>query len=87
MKLNVSDEHKKHMANLSIEAQVLNNLLQQRKAMLEEVGRNILTTNGCSPKLYALSFSAAKDEWEAILKPNALTVPTPGTDLNKIKKN
>ena len=87
VKLNLTDEQKKMMANLNIEFKVLSQLATERRAIMDSTARDILTTNGYSPKLYALSFSPAKDSWEAILKPNALTVPAPGADIKKIVKN
>jgi len=87
IKLNVTDEDKKHLANLDIEVKVLGNLFNQRRAMLEQKAISILETNSLSPKLYAITFNVAKDEYEAILKPGAITIPAPGTNINKIKTN
>jgi len=87
MKLNVTDEHKKHMSNLLIEIRVLEQLTRERKAMMEKKAIDILTTNGLSPKLYSMHFNPSEDKWEAMLKPGVLTVPAPGTDISKIKSN
>lgn len=87
IKLKVDDKDKKVMGNLEIEFRVLNNLTIQRKAMMDKKAVDILIANGLDPKLYALSFLAAKDDWEALLKPGALTIPAPGTNLKSIKEN
>ena len=87
IELKVSDNDKRQMANLLTECQVLDNLLMERRSLLESKGREILDTNSLSPKLYAMRFDSRKDIWEAVLKPGVISVPTPGTDLEKIKKN
>ena len=85
--LNVTDEDKKLMANLLTECQVLDHLLRERKVFFEATGKKILETNSLSVNLYALRFDSRKDTWEAILKPTAISIPTPGTNVNNIKKN
>lgn len=87
IRLNVTDEQKKRMANLNLEARVLNNLLEERKAMMDILGKEIMTANGLSVNTYNMFFSVSKDTWEATLKPSAITIPAPGTDLSKIKTN
>ena len=87
IKLKVTDETKKQLANLNIETQVLSKLTVERKAFMDALGREILVTNGLDPKLYSVVFSPANDKWEAVLKPDALTIPAPGTNLQKIKGN
>ena len=87
MKLKVTDEDKKQMASFAVEERVLITLAKERRFLMNSKAQDILTTNGLSPKLYAMSFNAAKDEWEAQLKPESIAIPTPGTDLSKIKGN
>jgi len=87
IKLKVSDADKKQMANHDIEARVLNALLGERRFLLETKAKEILETNGLSSSLYVMSFNPAKDEWEAMLKPGIISVPTPGGNPAEIKKN
>lgn len=87
IKLKVTDDDKKHLSNFSIEAMVLNNLLGERKRFMDAKASEILIANGLDPKLYGVNFNPKEDKWEAILKPGALTIPAPGTNLNKIKTN
>lgn len=85
IKLNVTDEDKRRVSNLSIEVQVLNNLLAERRAMMDKKVGDILDANSLSPRLYALAFS--EDKWEAVLKPGSIAIPTPGTNIGKIRTN
>jgi len=87
IKLKVDDNAKKQMTNFNIEAQVLARLTTERRAMMDSLAKEILTANGLDAKLYGMVFSPKDDKWEAILKPGVLSVPTPGTDINKIKTN
>lgn len=84
IKLEVTDQDKQQMANLSTECQVLNNLLGERRAALDNKAREILTTNALSPNLYALKFNPGQDLWEAVLKQGGLIVPTPGIKRAKL---
>ena len=87
IKLKVTDEDKNQMGRFAVEEQVLVALAKERRFLINSKGQDILTTNGLSPKLYVMRFDAAKDMWEAQLKPEAIAIPTPGTDLSKIKGN
>jgi len=87
IKLKVTDEDKKQMAKFAVEERVLIALANERRFLLNSKAQDILTTNGMSPKLYAMNFSAPEDKWEAVLRPGAIAVPVPGTDLSKIKGN
>lgn len=87
IKLKVTDEDKKQMGSFAVEERVLVALAKERRFLMNSKAQDILTTNGLSPKLYIMRFDAAKDEWLAMLKPDALAIPTPGTDLSKIKGN
>ena len=87
VKLNVTDEDKTQLANLNIEAQVLSNLLAERKARMDKKAREILETNSLSTSIYAMIFSVADDKWEAVLKPGAISVPQNGIRPGKIIRN
>lgn len=68
IKEKVTIEQKNQMRNLMIEISVLDNLLKERKAMLQETGVEIITKAGLSPKTYNLRFNSGKDIWDAELK-------------------
>lgn len=85
--LKLTDDAKKHMSNLAFEAKVLNNLLGERRAMMEGKAREILETNGFSPSLYAMHFSVAEDKWEAVLKPGSLSIPENGIKPARVIRN
>lgn len=85
IKLQVTEQDKKQMANLSMECQVLNNLLVERRAALQNKVGEILTTNALSPKLYVLKFNPGKDLWEAELKVGVIAVPT--QEMKRVKLN
>lgn len=87
IKLNVTGEQKKQLANLSVESKVLFNLANERKFLMEQVGAKILQDNHLDPKLYAMQFNSGKDNWTATLKPGSISIPTPGTDISNIKTN
>ena len=87
IKLKVTDEDKKQMARFAVEEQVLIALAKERRFLINSKAQDILTTNGLSSKLYVMGFSAAKDIWEAQLKPGSIAIPAPGTDVAKIKGN
>lgn len=87
IKLKVTDEQKNHMANFDIEARVLDNMLKERKVLMDKEAVEILTTNGLDHKLYAMRFSPGQDLWEAILKPGAIAVPVPGSNIRNIRGN
>ena len=87
IKLNVTDEDKNRMAKFAVEEQVLIALANERGFLKNSKAQDILTANGLSPKLYAMSFSVVEDKWEAQLKPGSIVIPAPGTDLSKIKGN
>ena len=87
IKLKVTDDNKKLLANLSVEVRVLNTLANERRFIMEQRANAILKGNDLDPKLYAMQFNPSEDKWTAILRPGAITVPTPGTDLSKIKTN
>lgn len=71
----ISPEDKQQIGSLAIECQVLNNLLQQKNAIFQEKGKEILAKNGLSPERYALKFNPSQDLWEAELKQGALILP------------
>lgn len=71
----LTPEEKQQIGGLAIECQVLNNLLQERKAILDNKAKEILARNGLSPQLYNLKFNPGQDLWEAELKGGALIVP------------
>lgn len=87
IKLNVTDEDKRRMANFATEFQVLSALIRERKFLMDEKAVDILIANGLDPKLYAMNFLPSKDRWDAVLKPGAISIPAPGTDLSKITTN
>lgn len=71
----LTEQDKQQIANLSLECQVLNNLLKQHNAILGQKANEILAKNGLSPQTYALKFNPSQDLWEAVLKEGALIVP------------
>lgn len=75
----ITPEEKQQIGGLVIECQVLNNLLQERNAMLESKVKEILTKNGISPQLYNLIFNPSQDLWRAELKEEALIIPNQET--------
>ena len=75
----LTEEDKQQLANLSLECQVLNNLFKERRAILENKGKEILAKNGLSPQTYALKFNPVQDLWEAVLKEGALIIPNQQT--------
>lgn len=75
----ISPEDKQQFNTLSLECQVLNNLFQQRRTMLDNKANEVLTKNGLSPASYVLKFNPSQDLWEAVLKEGALVLPTPQT--------
>lgn len=75
IKLNVTDEQKKQLANLDIEARVLNSLLNERKSIISEIVKGILEVNSLSSKLYVMKFNSHKDLWEAELIPGVISLP------------
>ena len=87
IKLKVTDEDKKQVASFAVEEQVLVVLAKERRFLLNSKAQDIITANGLSPKLYIMRFDAAKDMWEAQLKPGSISMPVPGTDLSKIGGN
>ena len=87
IKLKVTDDDKKQMARFAVEEQVLIALAKERRFLINSKAQDILTTNGLSPKLYVMGFNAAKDIWEAQLKPDALAIPVPGGSPIKAKEN
>ena len=68
-------EDKQQMAGLTLECQVLSNLLKQRNAMFQDKIKEILTKLNLSPELYGLKFNQGQDLWEAVLLEGALIVP------------
>lgn len=76
IQLKVTDQDKAQMANLSMETQVLNNLLIERRTALELKAQEILNSNALSPKMYSIKFNPGKDLWEAELKQGQIIVPS-----------
>ena len=87
IKLKVTDADRNQMGNYAVESTVLSTLLRERRFLMEQKGGQILESNGLSPELYSMSFNAAKDSWEAHLRPGALVVPTPGGNPIQVKNN
>lgn len=83
----LTEQDKQQIQNLSLECQVLNNILKQYTAMLENKGREILSKNGLSPQMYALKFNPSQDLWEAVLKEGALIVPNRETRRSMKRRN
>ena len=71
----LTQEDKQQLANLAVECGVLNNLLNERKATMNNKAAEILAKNGLSPELYVLKFNPGQDLWEAELKEGALLLP------------
>ena len=57
------------------ECQVLNSILQERNARLQEKGKEVLSKCGLAPTLYSLAFDVEKDAWEARVKTEGLIIP------------
>ena len=72
----LTPEEKQQIGGLAIECQVLNNLLQERKGILESKAKEILAKNGLSPQTYNLIFNPGQNLWRAELKEAALILPT-----------
>lgn len=68
-------EEKAAFENLRVELMVLNNVVEQKKAVLRAHLADVLQRLGYNPQTYGLNFNAAKDEWEIKLRPDALALP------------
>lgn len=69
----VKQEDKAKIANLSIECQVLQNLLNERKADVQAILGRVLRDNTTNPALYDLRVQDGK--WELVLKASTLVTP------------
>ena len=85
IKVEVTKQFKSQMANLVTECQVLNNLLTERRAALDNKAKEILTTNAMSTNLYGLKFNLAQDLWEAQLKQGKIILPS--EEVKQVKLN
>lgn len=82
----LSPELKKQMTNCSIEIQVLQNLLTERKERMQTLVAAAFKSLGLSPTLYGLEINPSKDEWRAVLRPGQLITPSQGL-VETIKNN
>lgn len=87
IELKVSNEDKRIMLNLTTESQVLNNLHNERRLMMENKAIEILKLNNLDHKLYFMRFDGRTDKWEAHIKPGAIAIPTPGSNIKNIRGN
>ena len=71
----LTEQDKAQLQGISLECQVLNNLLKERQAILENKAQEVLAKAGLSPKMYGLRFNPSKDTWEAELKEGAIILP------------
>ena len=78
-------QQKQEIHNLIIETQVLENLLKERRATLQERGKLALALAGLSPKIYDLKLNPKQGIWEAELKADALILP--GLETRRARVN
>lgn len=71
----LTQEDKQQIADLTLECQVLANVLKAHDAILKQKVNEILARNGLSPGLYHLKFNPGQDLWEAELKEGGLILP------------
>ena len=75
IKNKLTEQDKQELGNLALECQVLNNILKEHQAAIENKAKEVLARQGLSPQLYALRFNPNENVWEAELKEGALIIP------------
>lgn len=78
----LTEQDKQQLQGLALECQVLNNLLGERRAILQSKAEEILARLDLSPKLYNMKFNPGKNLWEAELKAGAIVLPNQGVKQN-----
>ncbi len=78
----VKQDDKVKVANLTLECQVLQNILNEHKADLQAIMGRVLRENTNNPTLYGIKAMAGK--WEMFLKEGSLAMPAP--QLNRAER-
>ncbi len=87
----IDAQTKARLTNLNIECQVLNNLLKEKNAVMQELVKQVLSSLTVNPTQYALKINPSQDIWDLQLRPEALLVPgnlnLPNREARRALKN
>ena len=75
LKDKITQATKQKIYALVTENQVLHNLLNERKKMMDDQVREILMANKLDTKMYALQIDFHQNIWEAKMKPGTIALP------------
>ena len=71
-------ETKAQLTNFTLEKQVLQNLLGERKEKANALVASVFKLLNLSPTLYGIEINPSKNVWKAVLRPGGLIVPDNG---------
>lgn len=77
----VKPQDKELFSNLLSEIKVLENLLNERKAILQNTTNRVIRELTDNPGLYVFEINPPQNKWELKLKPNVLA-GVPGVKVN-----